>query len=327
MKTSVVARENYDVMPSLYVARYRIVLRAEQTLDFPSYAGSAWRGVLGHGLKRSVCVTGLRDCSACMLYRNCAYPYLFETPPPAETEKLRRYPAAPHPFVIEPDHPIVVESGETVQLTCVLVGRGNNQLPLILQALRFAGEAGIGVNRGKFNLEEVFQERQLGQGRWEKIYDNSDTQPRQIITEAILPPLSSEIVRLRIMTPLRVKRDGKLVTENEFAFHDLFRSLLRRLSLLSYFHTESPWELDFEALTRSSRQVLLKQKNLKWQDWVRYSSRQNKKIKMGGIVGEVILDAASIELFWAYLWLGQWVHVGKGAVMGLGKYRLETSAE
>jgi len=42
---------------------------------------------------------------------------------------------------------------------------------------------------------------------------------------------------------------------------------------------------------------------------------------MGGLIGEIELDGADLEPFWPYLWLGQWTHAGKGAVMGLGRYR------
>ncbi|WP_420842151.1 CRISPR system precrRNA processing endoribonuclease RAMP protein Cas6 [Halorhodospira abdelmalekii] len=27
------------------------------------------------------------------------------------------------------------------------------------------------------------------------------------------------------------------------------------------------------------------------------------------------------EPIWPWVWLGQWLHVGKGAVMGMGRYR------
>jgi len=48
-------------------------------------------------------------------------------------------------------------------------------------------------------------------------------------------------------------------------------------------------------------------------------------VPMGGLIGEVELDGAGLESFWPYLWLGQWTHAGKGAVMGLGGYRIESA--
>ena len=86
----------------LPVARYRLRFTAGEPLRLPAYAGSAWRGAFGHALKRLVCVTREPRCPDCLLYRSCAYPYLFETPPDPAVALLRKYPAAPHPFLLRP---------------------------------------------------------------------------------------------------------------------------------------------------------------------------------------------------------------------------------
>jgi hypothetical protein len=84
------------------VGHYRLRLIAEEPLQLPPYAGSAWRGLLGHRLRAAACVTGLRKCTGCLLRTSCVYAYVFETPPPPDTTRMRRYPAAPHPFVLAP---------------------------------------------------------------------------------------------------------------------------------------------------------------------------------------------------------------------------------
>ncbi len=46
---------------------------------------------------------------------------------------------------------------------------------------------------------------------------------------------------------------------------------------------------------------------------------------MGGVVGSVTYEAPTANVlapYWPLLRAGQWVHVGKGCVMGLGKYRI-----
>ena len=84
----------------LPLAHYRFRLRAQEPIYLPKYSGSAWRGVFGNSLKKLVCVTREPQCEPCLLYRNCIYSYLFETPPDPEAGKLRKYNAAPHPFVL-----------------------------------------------------------------------------------------------------------------------------------------------------------------------------------------------------------------------------------
>ena len=68
--------------------------------------------------------------------------------------------------------------------------------------------------------------------------------------------------------------------------------------------------------------VALSDADLRWHDWTRYSARQDALIQMGGLVGTFTLPSAVLAPFWPCLWLGQWTHLGKGAVMGLGRYRL-----
>ena len=57
-------------------------------------------------------------------------------------------------------------------------------------------------------------------------------------------------------------------------------------------------------------------------DWTRYSSRQQSSLKMGGFVGDVRLNADDLGDFWELLYLGQYLNLGKGCVMGLGRYSL-----
>lgn len=67
--------------------------------DFPVQPG--WRGAFGHALKKTVCVVRDTPCAQCLLKHACAFSYVFETPQPANTEKMRKYTAAPHPFVLQ----------------------------------------------------------------------------------------------------------------------------------------------------------------------------------------------------------------------------------
>jgi hypothetical protein len=126
--------------PELPVARYRLEFATAGQPRLPAYAGSAWRGALGHSLRRTVCVTRLPTCTGCLLVGSCAYPYVFETPPPPQAQKMRRYTAAPHPFVLEVPCPDGTGEDLPYRLGLVLFGRGNQYLPYLVQALQQAGE-------------------------------------------------------------------------------------------------------------------------------------------------------------------------------------------
>ena len=307
------------------VARYRLTFRAPGGARFGAYAGSAWRGALGHALKRVVCVTRQPTCEPCLLYRSCAYPYIFETPPPPGAAKMRLYKAAPHPFVIEPwDYgPRSLEAGATTTIRLVLVGRAITQLPYLVLALGRAGEQGLGPGRSRLDLRTVEQEATLGGEDWREIYGEDELlDPLPAMPSTCPAPPGNGELEVRLCTPLRLRREGANLTPADFGFRPWFSALLRRVSMLSYFHGERAMETDFRGLVAAADQVLLAEPRLRWRDWTRYSSRQRTTLQMGGLVGSFRLAAGQCEMFWPYLWFGQWVHAGRGASMGLGRYEL-----
>ncbi len=84
------------------VAQLGFTLKALEPLILPPYKGSTLRGGFGAAFRRIVCVIRDKECSDCLLKGKCVYSYIFETPPPADTTVMRKYEAAPRPFVIEP---------------------------------------------------------------------------------------------------------------------------------------------------------------------------------------------------------------------------------
>jgi hypothetical protein len=309
-------------LPQLPLALFEFRFACEEPSGLPAYAGSAWRGALGWALKRTVCVVRHTACPDCLLYRTCVFPYVFETPPPPNAEKMRKYTAAPHPFIlrIQPG-----QTGTTYRLGLTLVGRSDRHLPYFVHALAEAGRQGVGSQRRPFELLEVRQVTGPEFAEWSVIF--SPEQPLSLLSaSAIEPPPIPEWITIQLLTPLRLKREGHLVTPARFRFSDLFMSLLRRISLLTYFHTDHPLEADFARLAQMARCVEHQQPKLRWYDWTRFSSRQDTTLEMGGLYGQILLRGNDVAEFWPYLWLGQWTHAGKGATLGMGQYHIATAS-
>jgi len=310
-----------DALP-LPLASFEFCFQTETPNGLLAYSGSAWRGALGWSLKRTVCVIRHTSCPDCLLYRNCVYPYLFETPPPPDSDKMRKYTAAPHPFVlrIEPG-----QHGEDYRLGLILIGRAVQQFPYFVHALREAGRQGIGSQRRPFELVRVLQAHDPQGSDWSTVYQPE--QPLAQIETAIPPvPPVPEWLTVEILTPLRIKRHNHLVTPARFRFADLYVTLLRRISLLRYFHTYHPLEADFAGLNQRAADVQHHEPRLHWSDWTRYSSRQETTLDMGGILGSFTLQGRDITEFWPSLWLGQFIHAGKGVTLGLGRYRVKPAS-
>ena len=306
-------------------AQFQFVLSAEDCINLPVYKGSTFRGGFGHAFKKIVCVNREKICSTCLLKGKCVYSYVFETPPPPDTSKMRKYPFAPHPFTITPplEEKRDYQIGETLSFELTLVGKSIDYLPYFIYTFDELGRMGIGKGKGKYQLEEV---RSRGDPKKEDtIYSSKDKILRNLygtvkIQDLEPSDLSPSILSLTFLTPTRLKFDVRLSPTLEF--HILFRNLLRRISLLSYFHCGEELNLDFKGLIESSKNITVEKENLSWFDWERYSNRQETKMKMGGFMGSITFEG-DLEEFLPFVQLGEYVHVGKGTSFGLGKYQIK----
>ena len=314
-------------LPVLPLGRYRLRFREDQREDGASllapqtgYLGSAWRGAFGHALRRMVCVTHLPACDDCALLDTCPYPSLFESRPPADAKKLRLYTRTPNPYVLEPSDRRLDSRNGMLALGVTLFGYANHQLPYIVRALDQAGRHGLTKRRIQLQLVDVQVEDSAD--HWRLIHQPGGVLHSAPLVEPALPP-APETVGVRLISPLRIKREEHYVTPSGFRFRAFAANLLRRISLLTCFYGDTPLETDFSGLLRQAETVVVRQPKLRWQELTRFSSRQNSKLKMGGLVGSFVLEGPAIELLWPYLWLGQWAHIGKACTMGLGRYLLE----
>ena len=133
---------------------------------------------------------------------------------------------------------------------------------------------------------------------------------------------------LHFHTPLRLQVQGKPARANQLTARDLLIALARRHQLLRDVHlgAAAP-QYDFKTLVGQAEAIKLHAQDLHWFDWKRYSSRQRQEMTLGGVLGCWTLrgDTDTLADLWPWLWLGQWLHVGKNATFGLGGYRLQAA--
>ena len=305
-------------------ASFVFYLRATTELCLPPYKGSTLRGAFGIVFKDTVCIMDHRDCDRCILKFKCAYPYIFDTPVPDASSRMRNYTRAPHPFVIEPpqDTKTTYEPGSSLGFGLTLIGKAIDYLPYFIYAFeRLGKERGIGRGRGSFDVERVTWVDAKGTERL--IYSGE----KKVLTNCFHPltiqdfslPQSTELVTLNYLTPTRITYEGQLHTAPQF--HVIVRNLLRRLSNLAYFHCGGELALDFRGIIEKSKEIETRDENVHWHDWERYSARQDTRMKMGGFVGKVDYQGNLAE-FVPLLKLGEKVHVGKGTGFGLGRYEI-----
>jgi CRISPR-associated endoribonuclease Cas6 len=124
----------------------------------------------------------------------------------------------------------------------------------------------------------------------------------------------SYIVKLEFQTPLRIKKNNKFVIyNNEITINDILLSIHKRNLELS----KQPYiRMEFNKSIKTVSQ------NLFYKELIRRSNKQNRKMNMGGVLGEIVLSGVDKNTY-DLLKLGETIGVGKQTVFGLGKYKME----
>lgn len=316
-------------LPSRFqLAHYRLALEAVDDLHLPQFKGSALRGGFGHTFKRLACMEDRRCDKQCQRGNACAYGYVFETAPPQNSEVLSNFSEVPRPFIIAPaaDRRDTIRRGEKLTFGLTLIGHGNNHLPYFLVVFKEMGQIGLGRGRGKYRLESVFgvDFKQYGLVPVYDIQSETITANNLAFTGKAITnrtaALPTDRITLEFVTPTRLKQRGKWVWDGP-TFEVLVRSLLGRLSSLSYFHCGERLEADFRGLIDRAAEIQIVNAETHWEDWDRFSTRQKKRIAMGGLVGRVTYKG-NLKEYHSLLSVGEFIHVGKGNVFGNGQYKI-----
>ncbi len=299
-------------------ARLAVTLQAVEPVHLSRYKAAVLRGGFGLAFRRVTCPFPKQDCLDCLLRQTCVWSYVFDTPRPKEARIMPKAETVPHPFVIEPpeQEKTQLDKGEELSFNLILIGRAIDYLPYFILTFEQMAEQGLGPGRGKLKVKSVSQNRK-------QIYEpetktlHAPLTPQRLTFSSPSDPSSQ--LTLHFLTPTRIIYQGKMVKKPEFPI--LLRSLLRRITLLAYFH-DQPITTDYTPLIRQSEVIKTVAEDLAELSWRRFSRRQKSEIPMSGIIG-TITYRGEITPFLPYLRAGEILHIGKGTSFGMGKYKME----
>ncbi len=317
----------------LPVSRYRFTLIAEAPAVLPPFPGSTLRGALGHWLRHLVCATRLPACAPCPLRFSCAYPVLFEPYAPPDHPEADRYAHLPTPFTLEVSFdpeplfarrrldPLVLEPGQPLVFGLTLIGRAREHAPYYVYAVMEMARRGLGSPRQPFRLVRV---ERLAPGASQTLYTEEggflEHPPARDLPFAP-PSLTSRRIAVRFATPTRLDLDHDLVYPVEF--HHLIRALVQRIRALQAGHGLLAGWAPERGLLDAARKARRVEDGTRWLDLRRYSTRQRAPMRIGGAVGTVIYENPDgFQPFADLLALGELLHVGKLASMGLGRMEI-----
>lgn len=309
---------------SLEYTTYGVTVSPRTSVRLPEFAGSLLRGTFGKAMRDLACVTRAPACDGCRVADTCVYRAVMEPVPPA-THPLQRFSAIPPPFVLHLHHwgAGMLAGGQPLRFGITLVGRARRHLPLVVLALQRSAGEGWTRDRVMFDLLRVTSH---ADGKEIQVIDPGEgklkTHPSSDVLHAHATEISRERkVSIEILTPARLQQEGRPAKPEDLSARTWLMALVRRVSLLGDFHGSRPLMFDFGGLSAAAGRCLISQRQLRWQDWERWSAKQQRAMPMGGLVGSFTLEG-ELGAFMPVMRFAQRLHVGKHASFGLGAYRV-----
>ncbi len=271
--------------------------------------------------------------------QNAPHPFTLEPPVGVTegrgdggTERPRDRENDVHPSVppsLGPPVPLSLKPGEELTFGLTLYGRAIEHLPYIVFAIHGMAENGLGTGRARFDLTGVEAFDPAGarsalydppSGRLDSLDAVGARLDQWIEARLTRLPRDSESLRLRFLTPTRIKSDDQLQPRPDFDL--IARNLLRRVSMMTELYGAAPLSLDYRGLLDYAATVAVRSSDLRWWDVERYSTRQQTPMRMGGFVGEIEFAGAAVRDFLPLIVAGELLGIGKGTGFGLGRYEI-----
>jgi len=223
-----------------------------------------------------------------------------------------------------------LRAGDTLTFGLLLIGPAIDCLPYVVLAVSEMGRRGLGATRGRFALVDVASVDEAGN---KQVVYTSDSgrfsqsglehrSLRELLRARLAGVESNDALKLCFATPTRIRVQDDLQTG--VGFELLVRNLLRRVSLLIRVHCGTRMDVDFRGLLARAPGVEKYRESLRWDDWQRYSNRQQTSMRLGGFVGEIEYRGDAIKEYLPLVAAGELLHIGTGTSFGLGKYEIVT---
>ena len=321
------------MLPQLRLMRLRFEMEIEADASLPPYKGDLLRRALLWHLGAIWCRQHNRCRNGCQSPHDCIFGTLLEPPlDPTWSEPIRRLMGTTPPpaYVLwdGQDRRRQVKAGDRLAFELVLIGQAaHQQLPAFIATTMVACERGMGRQRLKARLRrvealtgpdgkahpllingvwqgDVVQDLTLG-------YDDG-----QAWVERSAPQETRPLTRLslRYLSPVKIKMRGQFAREPHFPA--LARAVVRRLRILSEVHSAGEWsKAEYGPLLDLADEVQLEHHETTWISATRHSKRGGR-MPLEGFLGQAwYASPADLRPLLPVLWLGQWVHVGKGGCL------------
>lgn len=285
----------------------------------PPFLGATLRGAFGYLLKQTVCQAWGTPCDRCLLQRACPYPNVFEGIAPTGRQIMRNYPRVPQPFVLVVGGPGErgEEGEEVLNWSIRLFGSAAAYWPYVVHVFRAAGERGIGAKAIAYTLTNIRDEI-AGESLQHAACSFKEPLRGRVRDQASTPAEARLAWRFR--TPVRLARNGRLLSKSGFDPLALILAGRRRLQTLLTFYGSCNDAEDPTPLSQylAVEDFVVVENSLRNWGFSRYSGRQRRRMDLEGLVGEVVIEGPW-DRVGAWLFAAPTIHVGKSSSFGFGR--------
>lgn len=266
--------------------------------------------------KRVACRRGGTACVKCPVQAVCAWHAVFAQELSADPEALKRHQKPPLPFVFSFPHrdspgnePDIIECG------LIVVGSAIPHAGMLLEGLAKLLADESNPLEGEM-LQLASRDYQgtcvpLGRGACIEQAEYLVVLSADGLLERC--PWDCSSMSVRLFSPLKLIRDGRQLARFDFSL--FVRTLMRRVSSLAYYYGGSEFDCDFRRLASLASAVVCTD------DHFFHNSVGGGNRKLAGIGGEGCFSGDFSELM-PILTLGTYLHAGKGAAYGMGRYEI-----
>lgn len=271
--------------------RYHYIKITINTTHKSSYfTGSMFRGAFGYALKKVTCINPSYRCENCFAKDSCLYYSFYE-----EQNIIHNY-----RFEIE-------LGTNNFDFGLYIFEDTTKELPYILSALEIMlSKNGLTKNNYTFNDIKMDIDSKV-------VYENKNFKPINITPTYFQLDTIYQDVKIKLKTPIRIKKDNKLLKDN-IDIEDILRSINQRYMKLV--DNKDIYILNYIP------NYTIQLKELYHKPLLRNSNRQKSQMSMDGIMGAIIIKGLDKESY-RLLKIGEIIGVGKQTVMGLGKILIE----
>ncbi|MDQ7055060.1 MAG: CRISPR system precrRNA processing endoribonuclease RAMP protein Cas6 [Persephonella sp.] len=278
--------------------RYRF--KALNSFRPPYFLGSAFRGVMGRGLKKTVCIKPFEECSKCEFNRTCPYTVIFET---------EQFLNQPSKYVMKPPYEKKeLKEGDELHLEITLLGETSDYWEFITAS--FSGVINLGKER-YIKLQSVEYLHPFQQEYYP--IKNSFSRFDAYHFFELVTRKSSLIVQIY---PTSIKVKNSFVKASQFNKDIFVKSVISRVSkvALSYGIKEKKIFIDRDRFD-------ITYSRLHPSPMKRWSNRKGKHMTIPAFEGFAKLEGDLSQIY-PLLSLIEVINLGKSVSFGLGRVEI-----